>query len=277
MQQVTSIANQAVFDLPGSLPDRKGSLLKRVSKSSFSPRPHGMHTARQRLIPSTSRRSGNTRASKRRRPWPSTPASGARYGAPRPVPLGDGLSCCGRPLCRRPSSSGPTPRSPTQALRHRPIAVNFHAGSHYLTLQLLEGFMEREAITVVHVGQAPGRYRALWEGRVDAVTVMEPYIALAEKQGCHVLAEAFYVGAEILSPALDTETATGVSRAITRAVERINADKRQYLHHLIAELRRSLGRSHPQTFICPGCVIRTRGHTPKTSLRVRTTGWSVGT
>ena len=64
------------------------------------------------------------------------------------------------------------PNSPithVQALRHRPIAVNFHAGSHYLTLPLLEGFMEREAITVVHVGQAPGRYRALWEGRVDAV------------------------------------------------------------------------------------------------------------
>ena len=41
MQQVTSIANQAVFDLPGSLPDRKGSLLKRLSKSSFSPDPMG--------------------------------------------------------------------------------------------------------------------------------------------------------------------------------------------------------------------------------------------
>src|SRR5262245_59464036 len=39
-----------------------------------------------------------------------------------------------------------------QALRRKTIAVNFHAGSHYLTLQLLEGFMEREAIRVVHLG-----------------------------------------------------------------------------------------------------------------------------
>ncbi len=102
------------------------------------------------------------------------------------------------------------PESPithVQALRHTPIAVNFHAGSHYLTLQLLEGFLEREAIQVVHVGQAPGRYRAMWEGRVEATTVMEPYIALAEKQGCHILAEAVYVGAELLAPTLDTETA----------------------------------------------------------------------
>jgi len=109
-----------------------------------------------------------------------------------------------------------SPITHVQALRHTPIAVNFHAGSHYLTLQLLEGFLEREAMQVVHVGQAPGRYRAMWEGRVEATTVMEPYIALAEKQGCHVLAEAVYVGAELLAPTLDTETANSVYRAITQ-------------------------------------------------------------
>jgi NitT/TauT family transport system substrate-binding protein len=113
---------------------------------------------------------------------------------------------------------------------------------------LLEGFMEREAIRVVHVGQAPGRYRALWEGRVDAATVMEPYIALAEKQGGHVLAEGVYVGAEILSPALDTATATGLYRAITRAVDLINTAKARYLHHLIAEVPPDLGTLTPADF-----------------------------
>jgi len=39
-------------------------------------------------------------------------------------------------------------------LRNKTIAVNFHAGSHFLTLQLLEGFMAREEIKVVHMGQA---------------------------------------------------------------------------------------------------------------------------
>src|SRR6266508_128194 len=39
-----------------------------------------------------------------------------------------------------------------QDLRDRTVAVNFHAGSHYLTLQMLEGFMAREEIKLVHLG-----------------------------------------------------------------------------------------------------------------------------
>ena len=39
-----------------------------------------------------------------------------------------------------------SPITHPQMLRDKTIAVNFHAGSHYLTLQLLEGFMAREEI-----------------------------------------------------------------------------------------------------------------------------------
>jgi NitT/TauT family transport system substrate-binding protein len=123
-----------------------------------------------------------------------------------------------------------------QALRHKTIAVNFHAGSHYLTLQLLEGFMEREAIRVVHLGQAARRYQAMRDGEVDAAMLMEPYIALAEKQGCHEVIAGFYIGSEMFAPDVDAETAAALNRAIMKAVSLINADKRKYLHHLIADL-----------------------------------------
>jgi NitT/TauT family transport system substrate-binding protein len=252
MQQVTSIANQAVFDLPWLVARQEGFFAQEGLEVVFLPQtPWDAHrppeTDPEHVPPFWQ----YTRFEKReamafnacewgqvRRAQAST--IGGRIVMLRPAVVSQAIIV-------RPDS----PITHVQALRHRPVAVNFHAGSHYLTLQLLEGFMEREAITVVHVGQAPGRYRALWEGRVDAVTVMEPYIALAEKQGCHVLAEAFYVGAEILSPDLDTATATGVSRAITRAVERINADKRPYLHHLIAELPAELGTLTPADFHLP--------------------------
>jgi NitT/TauT family transport system substrate-binding protein len=123
-----------------------------------------------------------------------------------------------------------------QALRHKTIAVNFHAGSHYLTLQLLEGFMEREAIRVVHLGQAERRYQAMRDGEVDAAMLMEPYIALAEKQGCHEVIAGFYIGSEMFAPDVDAETAAALNRTIIKAVSLINADKRKYLHHLIADL-----------------------------------------
>jgi NitT/TauT family transport system substrate-binding protein len=252
MQQVTSIANQAVFDLPWLVARQEGFFAQEGLEVVFLPQtPWEAHrpleTDPEHVPPfwQYTRFEARQAMAFNACEWGQVRRAQASTIGGRIVMLRPAI--VSQAIIVRPDS----PITHVQALRHRPIAVNFHAGSHYLTLQLLEGFMEREAITVVHVGQAPGRYRALWEGRVDAVTVMEPYIALAEKQGCHVLAEAFYVGAEILSPALDTETATGVSRAITRAVERINADKRQYLHHLIAELPAELGTLTPADFHLP--------------------------
>ena len=86
------------------------------------------------------------------------------------------------------------PLTHPQALRQKTIAVNFHAGSPYLTLQLLEGFMARDDIKVVHLGQAALRYRAMMNGTVDAAMLMEPFIALAAKHGCHEIIVGCWVG-----------------------------------------------------------------------------------
>jgi NitT/TauT family transport system substrate-binding protein len=252
MQQVTSIANQAVFDLPWLVAQQEGLFARENLEVVFLPQtPWDAHRPLEtdpghvppfwqytRFEAQEALAFNACEWGQVRRAQDST--IGGRIVMLRPAVVSQAIVV-------RPDS----PLTHVQALQHRPIAVNFHAGSHYLTLQLLEGFMERTAITVVHVGQAPARYRALWEGRVEAATVMEPYIALAEKQGCHVLAEAYYVGAEILSPALDTATAHGVFRAITGAVELINADKRKYLPHLIAELPAALGTLSPMDFHLP--------------------------
>jgi NitT/TauT family transport system substrate-binding protein len=121
-------------------------------------------------------------------------------------------------------------------LRNRTIAVNFHAGSHFLTLQLLEGFMAREEIKVVHMGQARLRYQSMMDGVVDAAMLMEPFIALAEKTDCNLIMEGHYAGSEMMSPELDAETAAVVDRVIRKAVGLINADKKKYLRHIIADL-----------------------------------------
>jgi NitT/TauT family transport system substrate-binding protein len=133
-------------------------------------------------------------------------------------------------------------------LRDKTIAVNFHAGSHYITLQLLEGFMERDAIKTVHLGQGRARYEGMLQGRIDACTLMEPYIALAEKQGCKLIAEAFVTGLEMASEEIDEQTLTGINRALTEAVRRLNADKRKYVHFLIEDLPADLGPLGPEDF-----------------------------
>jgi NitT/TauT family transport system substrate-binding protein len=128
------------------------------------------------------------------------------------------------------------------------VAVHFHAGSHYLTLQMLEGFLPRNRIKVVHIPVSSQRYKALLEGTVDAITVPEPWISLAEKQGCKLICEAYCVGSEVASPDIDPETYAAINRAIKEAVRLINADKKKYLRYFIADVPSEMGPLKPADF-----------------------------
>lgn len=141
-----------------------------------------------------------------------------------------------------------SPITHPQDLRNRTVAVNFHAGSHYLTLQLLEGFMAREEIKVVHFGQARLRYKAMLAGEVDAAMLMEPYIAIAERDGCNLIVEAHYAGSEMAAPGVDPETFEAINRALAGAVRLINADKKKYLRHILADVPADLGPLTPDDF-----------------------------
>ncbi len=158
------------------------------------------------------------------------------------INLRPALAC--QALFSRPNSDITHP----SMLRNKTIAVNFHAGSHFLTLQLLEGFMAREEIKVVHMGQARLRYQSMMDGVVDAAMLMEPFIALADKTECQLIVESHYAGSEMMSPDMDADTVAALDRAIREAVKRINADKKKYLHHIIADLPPDVGTLEPQDF-----------------------------
>src|SRR5262245_18780208 len=71
------------------------------------------------------------------------------------------------------------------------------------------------------------------KGEVDAVTLTEPHITLAEKKSCRTICSAFFHGTEVASDRLDAETYAAFNRAVREAVRRINANKRAYLHCFI--------------------------------------------
>ncbi len=129
----------------------------------------------------------------------------------------------------RPDSDVYTP----QQLANKTIAVPFHAGTHYLTLQLLEGFIPRDMIKLVSSGRPSERYRAMMSGQVDACSVREPWITVAEKNGCRLIVQGFYHGTDTATPDVDGDTYAALNRALTEAVRRINANKRGYLHYFI--------------------------------------------
>lgn len=130
----------------------------------------------------------------------------------------------------RPDSPVYTP----QQLAGRTVGVPFYFGTHYLSLQLLEGFLPRELINVCRAPNG-SRYRFdfMMKGDLEATTLTEPYITLAEKKGCRVLCSAFFHGTEVASDRVDAATYGAFNRAVREAVRRINAKKSAYMHYFI--------------------------------------------
>jgi NitT/TauT family transport system substrate-binding protein len=120
-----------------------------------------------------------------------------------------------------------------QQLADRTIAVPFHAGTHYLTLQLLEGFVPRDRVKLVSSGRPSERYRAMMNGKVDACSVREPWITVAEKNGCRLIVQGFYNGTDTATPEISAEAYAAINRALAEAVRRINANKREYMRYFL--------------------------------------------
>ncbi|MDP7586584.1 MAG: hypothetical protein FI737_01310 [SAR202 cluster bacterium] len=92
-------------------------------------------------------------------------------------------------LMVRPESEHSCPSS----LANKPIAVQFHAGSHYTVLRLLEGYIPAGKINLLHYGRPRYRFEAMMSGEVDAA----------------------------------------INRAVIRAVDLINSDKKRFIHYPI--------------------------------------------
>ena len=74
-----------------------------------------------------------------------------------------------------------------QQLAGKTVGVPFYFGTHYLALHLLEGFMPREDIKLCRTSNGSRqRFDAMMRGEIEATTLTEPYVTLAEKKGCRL-------------------------------------------------------------------------------------------
>src|SRR5439155_2123656 len=93
-----------------------------------------------------------------------------------------------------------------QQLANKLIGVPFYFGTHYIAMHMLQGFVRREEIKLCRAPNG-SRYRlqALLKGEVDAVTITEPHVTLAEKKGCRIICDAFFHGTEVASERVDAD------------------------------------------------------------------------
>jgi NitT/TauT family transport system substrate-binding protein len=121
-----------------------------------------------------------------------------------------------------------------QQLADVSVGVPFYFGSHYAAIQMLEGFLPRERISLQNTSNSSkARYEALINGQVDATTLIEPYITLAEKNDCRVICATLYHGTEVATDKVDAEIYSAFNAAVREAVRRINSNKSSYLHYFI--------------------------------------------
>ena len=124
-----------------------------------------------------------------------------------------------------------------EQLKDKPIAVSPYNGSHFTTLKMLEGFVEKSHINAMHAGTMLERIEAVRRGDVAAANLMEPWISVVEKQGFRVIMESHTTRAEAASDELDGPTLAAMFRAQARAAEMINNDPSKYVHYFVNEAK----------------------------------------
>jgi NitT/TauT family transport system substrate-binding protein len=122
-----------------------------------------------------------------------------------------------------------------EMLKNREIAVTPNNGSHFTTLKMMEGFLKPEHVKTTTAGSMPKRIEALKQGKVAAVSLMEPWISVAQKMGLRILIESHSTRSEAASDDLDGRTLAAMFRAQARAVKEIEKDPTPYVHYFIRE------------------------------------------
>ena len=123
-----------------------------------------------------------------------------------------------------------------QELAGKPVALDYGNGTAYAGLQMLEGAMPRQAVTTCAAATSPAeRFAGLMRGDFAATVLQEPWITVAEKAGCRLVSTTFFHGTWVATPDVSPDAYAALLRGITRAVHRINADKRRYVSYFVRD------------------------------------------
>ncbi len=122
-----------------------------------------------------------------------------------------------------------------EQLKDKPIAVTPNNGSNFTTLKMMEGFLTPEHIKTTNAGTMPKRIEALRQGKVAAVSLMEPWISVAQKMGLRILIESHSTRSEAAGDDLDGPTLAAMFRAQARAVKVLEKDPTPYIHYFVEE------------------------------------------
>ena len=119
-------------------------------------------------------------------------------------------------------------------MRNVPIAVTWHAGTFYATIEVLEAAgVPFEDIKLVH---ANDRLEALLSGTAQAAALMEPLVSRALEAGARKIADLRWRGGIVAGDGVDDETAAKLRRALNRAIEWLRENEERSRAEVLRDL-----------------------------------------
>ena len=115
-------------------------------------------------------------------------------------------------------------------LRDVPVGVGIMAGSHFTTLTVLEQVLPKAHIRAENIGGPGNRLEALLNGAIEAATLLDPEIPMAEAKGLRRLAQGEFRTLFWVSPGMPQDVLDAYFRVLRRADAALRATPEHYMH-----------------------------------------------
>ena len=116
------------------------------------------------------------------------------------------------------------------------VAVGYHSGSHFSTIQSLEACLDRDAIKLAFVGMPYDRVDALLEGDVPAAAVWGASTYLVEQYGCRKVADSTFMAGFMFGSDTDPADVERYFNALKRAQMDLDFEPEKYKDEYRANL-----------------------------------------
>ena len=127
-------------------------------------------------------------------------------------------------------------------LRGVEIAVGMHSGSHFSTLQSLEGIIPPGDVRLRFTGEPMDRLELMLAGELEAANVFGAPMYVLEQQGFRKVLDTTFVVAFLITDGAAPEDVDRYISALLRAQRDIDLEPERHKHHYLHELPERLHR-----------------------------------
>jgi NitT/TauT family transport system substrate-binding protein len=116
------------------------------------------------------------------------------------------------------------------------VAVGYHSGSHFSTIQALEAFLRPDAISLRFGGMPYDRVDALLAGSVPAAAVWGAPTYIVEQLGCRKVLDTTFMAGFMFGPETDPSDVEKYFKGLQRAQMELDLTPEPHKHHFLKEI-----------------------------------------